>query len=84
MPKPLQETIDVWNSTFDLIPWSAEVGRGLTIIDMDTIPQEDGRGWRRCDGFKGVWEGMVDQGEADTDFQDNVKRYSVLCRFSQS
>ena len=60
--KPEQWRLDLYQDLFSFAPFNADLARAFVAIDHDPIPEEDGKGRRRVEGFKLTFEGVVKKG----------------------
>ncbi|WWC90408.1 uncharacterized protein L201_005343 [Kwoniella dendrophila CBS 6074] len=59
MPKPSQEDQDFFQRIIGSAGYGNHLAKHFSIYDIDEIPQEDDKGYRRVDGFKISFEGVV-------------------------
>ncbi|WVW85306.1 hypothetical protein I302_107344 [Kwoniella bestiolae CBS 10118] len=68
MPKPTQEDQDFFQSITGSAGYGSHLSQHFTIHEIDEVPPEDERGWRKVDGFKVSFRGKV------TDDMSNLSR----------
>lgn len=65
MPKATREQQELYEKTVQVAayrPRLSDPKHRLRLVEMDEVPPEDAQGRRRADGWKAVWEGVVDSG----------------------
>lgn len=60
--KPEQWRLDMYQDLMSFVPFNADLARSFVAIEMDPVPEEDARGYRRVEGWKVVYEGVIQKG----------------------
>jgi len=70
MPKATREQQELYERTVKVAayhPRLSDPQNELKLVEMDDVPEPDAQGRRRADGWKAVWEGVVDSGMCPSD-----------------
>jgi hypothetical protein len=69
MPKATREQQLLYENTVEVAayrPRLSDPKNQLRLVEMDEVPEPDEQGRRRADGWKAVWEGVVDPGRCQS------------------
>ena len=78
--KPEQWRLDLYQDLFSFAPFNADLAKAFVAIDHDPIPEEDGKGRRRVEGFKLTFEGVVEKGTSPTSHVEREGRGNTVIR----
>ncbi|WWC63614.1 uncharacterized protein I303_106219 [Kwoniella dejecticola CBS 10117] len=59
MPKPTQEDQEFFQRITGSAGYGAHLTKHFSILEIDDVPPTDARGWRKVDGFKMSFRGVV-------------------------
>lgn len=62
--KPEQWWLDLYQDLLAYAPFNTDLARAFVAVEMDEVPEEDERGYRRVEGWSLTFEGVVRKGES--------------------